>query len=232
MNSGVIYLAESDKELPEIREQVTLPDNHDYENLLEAVEVERNVELDSYSQNAQQGTIAAERVIETDDTRINEDSISEYTIEEKTVVSTDFLHFPGKFFAVSSSSGNFAIDVVNQHTGASIANSKVNIEGFIEQKLDQQIDIDPWKIGFYGKHGSIENGVVHGDSVLKDEDIGDVLDIADKNQIGLDYEYSGEQIRMFASESGYIEVYQPNDFTSSQFCEYVDNEILPVLKRE
>jgi len=58
------------------------------------------------------------------------------------------------------------------------------------------------------------------------------LDSTKKNQLGLDYEYDGTFIRMLATESGYVEVYQPNKFDTCDFSEYVKKELLPAIVPE
>jgi len=230
MKSGVIFSATSETQLPEIRKTVSLPENHKYDSLLEAIDIRRTVEVPSVEHDAQQGKIAAERVVESKEVRIDDENISEYDAETKTVVSTDFLYLQDHFLVISNKSGKFAVGVINEHTEVQVDNANIDLDQFITERIDSGAEIDPWKIGFYGKSGSVENGVVHGNSVLDDTEIGGILDMTNKNQLGLDYEYDTAPIRMFAAESGYAEMYQPNDYTSSQFAEYLVDQILPVLK--
>lgn len=232
MKSGIVYPVESDSKLSDLRENVDLPDGHEYNYLLEAIEIQRDVELDSLETDAQIGKIAVERVVESDEVQISNDHISEYTTEQKTTLATGFLYHPGNFFVIENGSGKFATEVINAHTEVTVKDATINLDQFIQQKQNQDVEIDPWKVGFYGKRGLIENGVVHGDSVLDDDEIGGVLDITEKNQLGLDYEYQNLPLRMFVAESGYVEIYQPNDFTTAQFSEYLVNEIVPVLQKK
>ncbi|QLG62215.1 hypothetical protein [Halorarum salinum] len=229
MKAGVIHIAESDTRITDFQKAVELPDGAKFDSVTEAIEVDREIGLEDNSV-VQQGKVAVERIVEVDDPRIREDGIAEYTDEEKVVQVTDFLYHPGKFFAVSSSAGNFAIEVLRNHSSISITPSNFNVDEFIERKNSSNGDANPWKIGFYDNLGSAENGVVHGDSLLHDEVVGDTLNAAKKNQIGLDYEFNSLPIRMFASETSYVEIYQPSNFSTEQYTKYVIEEIIPHLE--
>lgn len=82
-----------------------------------------------------------------------------------------------------------------------------------------------WQAGFYDRLGTAQKGVVYGEDVLDDEDIGDPLRDAQINQLGLEYEYDGDQMKITLTESGYIEVYQPSEFDSGEFATYLQNQI-------
>ena len=92
---------------------------------------------------------------------------------------------------------------------------------------EKNSDIDIWKVGFYETHKLAENGVVHGNSLLSDEDIGTVLNNSKKNQLGIDYSFNGQPVRVFIAESGYVEIYQPNNFSSMEFATYIRDQIIP-----
>jgi len=231
MKSGVIHLVDGNQSLESFRKKVPLPEGHEFDNLLEAIDVRAGPEIEGNS-GVQVGKIGAERVSEESERRITDDSISEYTVEGKNIRTTNFLYVPGRFITFSSSSGNFAIEVLREHTDLSVITSKFNIDSFLDAKQSADGEVDPWKVGFYENRGPADNGVVHGNSLFADEDVKDILAISKKNQIGLDYEYGSIPLRMFGAESGYVEVYQPSDFTTKQFTNYVLDEILPHLTPE
>lgn len=232
MKSGVLFLVEKDTKLTSTQTSVTLPETNKFDELTEAIDVRQTINLSSSATDAQKGKIAAERVVQNDNIRINDDGISELTTEKKEAMSTDFLYHPGEFFALSNSDGQFAFDVVNRIGETNILSSVIDLDRFITTKLESKVDVNPWKIGFYNKQGPADNGVVHGDALLNDNELASVLDVTEKNQLGVDYEYNSQFIRMTAAESGYVEIYRPNDFETSDFCEYISKEILPAMVPE
>jgi len=172
MKSGVLFLVETEEELDSTQTTVSLPHEHKYDSLLEAIDVKQTISLNNSSKDAQKGKIAAERIFESSEARINDNGISESPIEQKEVVSTDFLYYPGEFFVLSSSSGMFAVELVNRMSNTSILRSKIDLNQFIISKIESDVELNPWKMGFYNKKGSADNGVIHGDTLLNDNELG------------------------------------------------------------
>lgn len=138
---------------------------------------------------------------------------------------TEFLLVPGEFIVVDSGTGTFAFDLIGSHTGTKITRAHIDLQQFWETEVDGT----PWKAGFYAHQGNAETGVVYGEDVLKDEDFGGGIDKSQINQIGLDYPPEENAIKMSATESGYVEIYQPENYDEKDYAKYLQNRVVPHL---
>ncbi|MEA5387269.1 hypothetical protein VB779_09525 [Haloarculaceae archaeon H-GB11] len=170
------------------------------------------------------GRAAKEEVEEVVDYDIGDGSITERTSTETTTHYTEFVFVPGSFAIVDNSSGVFAFDLLGRETDSLIERAEIRLNSFIEDRHDES---DLWQLGFYGTGGNAEKGVVYGSGVLDDAELGSVLGISEKNQVGLDYTYAGDEVKMTVAKSGYVDVYQPSNYDSKEFVDYVADEILP-----
>jgi len=140
---------------------------------------------------------------------------------------TQVIAVPGEFVAVSSGAGEFAFDLIQETApGVSVSRARLDLTEFADQYYDAP-EVNPWQVGFYGNLGEAEKGVVYGDDVFDDSEIGDVLERTQLNQLGLRYEVLGKEVKMTMSDSGYLEVYQPSNFSSVDYANYVMGQILP-----
>ncbi len=96
----------------------------------------------------------------------------------------------------------------------------------IDAYAESRPNANPWKCGFSNAHGNIESGTVYGHDVTDDLNMGDVIDSSDKTQIGLEFEYSGTQIKMEVSGNGFVRVLEPSLRTET-FLGFVEDEIAP-----
>jgi hypothetical protein len=226
MDSGVIFtVEEGDSELSSFREEEALADELDNTSLTQAVEITREQELPDGTR-FQLGEAASQEFVEVNDVEITDENISERTVEDIETRYTRFVYLPGQFLIVGSNSGKFLSRLVNQHTELALASAKIQLNAFLEDCLSDHSDADPWKVGIEDMHGLADNGVIHGSSLLEDDSFGDLLGVSDKNQIGIDYDYDRQRVKVFLAKSGYIEVYQPQNFTTEDFVKYVRDEIL------
>jgi len=145
---------------------------------------------------------------------------------------TQFVAVPGLFIAVSSGSGTFAFDLLqSQHPGTHIERAELNLNAYADDYYTAE-GVDPWQIGFYGNIGQAEKGVVYGENVISDDDIGDVLERSQINQLGLQYEMMDYDMKVTLAESGYVEVYNPSNIETEEFAEYIADEILAYEKEQ
>lgn len=164
-------------------------------------------------------------------------SVSENVNEVKTKY-TEFVLVPGEFVAVTSGRGSFAFSMISGQTDtATIKRAGIDLNDFEESYVGEARpeSASAWQVGFYGNTGTAEKGAIYGDGVRSDPDLGKVVDRLPKNQIGLDIkEEEGEDdgIRMTATESGYVEVYQPNNYDPEDFAEFVLDHVIPHAKRK
>jgi hypothetical protein len=192
-----------------------------FDSVEHCIEVTENIELPD-GRSAQIGRAAVEDIGEEEKVQIQDGSIRQYDSPGKVTKYTTFLFVPGSFVAVGSSSGTFAFDLLSSSSGSQITTIEFDLDSFVEEHTDAE----PWKVGFYENPGRAENGVVHGEQLLQSSEVTDVLAASKKNQIGLMYESLGFEIKMYTSESGYVEIYQPSNISTDEFIQYVEQDLL------
>lgn len=170
-----------------------------------------------------EGRAAREEITNTESVELNADGISKVTERNKQTKYTEFLAVPDQFVGVDSKRGSFLFELLEGETGVSISRVQVDIDEFAAAFPDAT----PWKVGFYGHGEQAENGVVHGDNVLDDEEFGGVLAGTKKNQLGLKMSYGSREFKMTITRSGYVSVYEPSNLDSAEFAEFVVDKILP-----
>jgi len=163
------------------------------------------------------------------------DSEETWVIEEEAISSrerkftkteyTTFLSISGEIIIVGSGSGSFAFDLIGRDTETVIERANLSLGEFYRQHQEA----DYWQAGFYGKDSDAENGAIYGSNVFSDSDLGGVLEITELNQLGAQYAYGNNLIKLTLTESGYIDVYNP-DFDAKEFLIYFESEILPIVR--
>lgn len=169
------------------------------------------------------GRAATQELTTTDSVSISNRSISvssDATVETKL---TEFIAVGDEFVAVDSSAGTFAFDLLSDHVDATISRANVNLDDFWVSLNDAT----PWKVGFYGHDGPVENGVVHGESVLDDGVFGNAIADLQKNQLGVRTEIEGEEYKFMLTSSGYLDLYRPTEIESSGFATFISDRVLP-----
>lgn len=172
-----------------------------------------------------EGRAAVERPLTQERTEIDRGEIRTAETAGTETRTTEFVGVPGEFVVVGSGEGTFAFDLVGLDTGVTIERASFDLDGF----LDAHDDASPWRAGFYDSSGNAESGVLHGVDLLGDDELGGLLRQARLNQLGLDYSYDERDLKMTASESGYVEVYRPTEFDSGDFLQYLLDEVVPHL---
>lgn len=170
-----------------------------------------------------EGRAAREEMVDAEKIVLGTDAISQVTEAERTTRYTEFLAVPDEFIGVASGSGTFLFDLLEAENGVDVSRVEVDIDEFAAVFPDAT----PWKVGFYGHGEQAENGVVHGENVLEDDDLGGVLANTKKNQLGLRMDYDGREFKMAITRSGYVSVYQPSNLDSAEFAEFIVDKILP-----
>ncbi|WP_148859293.1 hypothetical protein [Natronococcus pandeyae] len=221
MNSGVIGKIHG--EFSDLESEIWTITDRDYE-LKRAVDVRDTYEL-SDSKTAYSGKVATEILKKESNAEISSQGISETAELDPVTKSSEFLAISDDFLLVENSQGTFGYDLIGKLTTAHIERARIQLEPFTDDKEIGEI----WQLGFYGTGGRAEKGVVYGNQVLDDSEFGSVLDLSNKNQIGIDFPYQDKAIKMTASESGYVEVYQPSDYKTEDFVNFFLNEIAPYV---
>jgi len=191
-------------------------------------ELERRLEIDRVFSlpsggMAFEGRAAAERLVSEREAAIEDDGIVVTEGETVTTEFTGFVGIPGEFVAVGSGAGTFAFDLVGAETNTAIERATLGLEGV----LDDHGDARPWRVGVSGDGDGGVNGTFHGRDLRASRDLPELLDGATLTQLGLAYDRDGDDLKMTASRSGYVEVYQPSSYEAEAYLEYVRDEILP-----
>lgn len=165
-------------------------------------------------------------------------SSNRVTVSEKTnVVKTQFTEFlvvPGEFAVASSGKGDFVFRLISNQTDASRLHSvEVLLDRMIEsfEQSDEYRNLAPWQVGFFGKGGDADKGILYGNSIYSDSEFGNLTRDLPKNQLGLTFEYDRDEIKMNATKSGYVRVYQPSSYDEKEFVDFVMEHILPYTQR-
>jgi hypothetical protein len=170
-----------------------------------------------------EGRAAAERAVTRETASIEGDDIA---VDETTETVTEFVSFcgvPGEFVVVENGGGTFAFDLVGQDTGTDIARATLDLDGFYDAHDPTAV----WKTGFFGGGEAATNGVFHGDDLRETHDLDGLLADARLNQLGLGYRRDGDDVKMWASRSGYVQVYRPSEYDTGDYLAYLASEVVP-----
>lgn len=146
------------------------------------------------------------------------------TQSEIDTISTDFAAVPGEFVVVESSSHEFAFDLIGRNVEALIEPIEFDLDALAKDYRDEA---EFWMGGFYDLGGSASNGVAYGDDVFSDPEIGEAVWDSQKNQLGMDFEYNSDQLRIRITESGYVQVFQPSEYGNLSFIRLIHDLLLP-----
>ncbi|MFP8955121.1 hypothetical protein ACLI4Y_00185 [Natrialbaceae archaeon A-CW3] len=220
MKAGVLGLVDGTFKVVDSFTETVSEDGHELEQCLT---IDRVFSLPG-GDMAFEGRAAIDAVVNETVTSIENGDIHVAEQEEIVTRYAEFVGVPGEFVAVSSGDGTFAFDLIGKETATDIERVSLDLDEF----FTAHADATPWKAGFFGTGQNGTNGVFHG------EDLRDNMDsiLADSrlNQIGLSYEFDGGDVKMTATRSGYVEIYQPSSFDSTQYLEYLREEIIPHLE--
>jgi hypothetical protein len=223
MKAGVIGTVEGD--FGELNSFETTVEQGDFE-LKQCIDVRRGFTLPS-GVGAYYGQAAMEQIVDEEQVQIEGGEISIYEKPQKTASYTEFLTVPGEVTVVNSGAGSFAFSMIGSETKTNIERAEINLSGFA---ADHEDDSDPWKVGFYGHMGNAENGVVHGTALLHDDELSGVLHESNLNQLGVEYPYEGQMLKVNMAESGYFEVYQPSNYESKDYLQFILDEMMQYIK--
>ncbi|WP_152419366.1 hypothetical protein [Halobiforma nitratireducens] len=223
MDSGVIGQVESGSEpVSDFTKEISI--QHElFDELSQCLNVTEDIRMPD-GRTAQFGQAAIEEISSVEETDIVDGGIDTYKKPRKIVKTTYFLHVPGNFVVASSGEGRFVFDLISREFSNSVDRIEFDIDSYIDEIYDE--GINPWKVGFYDNVGNAENGVLHGENILSDSEFEEVFKSAKKNQVGLNHSYDGKEIKNFVTESGYVEIYQPSDFSTGEFATYIEDALL------
>lgn len=224
MKSGVIGVVSG--EFEELNSEINTF-TKDGEELHEAIEI-----LDTVNSNlgkAFYGRAAVEDVTRDEGPVINDEQIEVKSYIETETKMTEFLAVSGEFVIVENGSGTFAFNLIGRQAEVLVERGRIDLDAYVDYLQKQDRDEEAWQAGFYGNGGEAEKGVVYGNNVLKDSDVGGVLDLSDLNQLGVSYSTRDHSMKITVTESGYTNVYQPSNFESEDFLNFFASELAPYV---
>lgn len=223
MKSGKLALLDSStQELQSDYIEYDLPENSPFDTVKSTLQVEDTITLND-SISCFVGRAAKEDVERVETSKVDGNGkIVESETAKKITQVTSFLLVPDAFVIVNDSSGEFLFSLLTEQTGHTAFPAEISVDGFAADHDEAEY----WKVGFEGRGDGAENGVLHGDAVLNDTEFGNIVGVTDKNQLGVDLEYRSDLLKLFLTESGYVELYQPSSFESDEFAELVLDVLL------
>ncbi|MBP1986027.1 hypothetical protein [Halolamina salifodinae] len=228
MRAGVIGLPDEDFDPIESYTETTQVDEHT--ELTACLEVRQTTERDGIT--VQTGRAAIQELDTEEQVNIDPETDNISVSERVDVVKTkytEFLLVPGSFVTVSAGSGTFAFQLISgATTSATVRRAEIDLDSFLRsyEGASRAEEAETWQVGFYGNTGNAEKGTIYGDGVFDDTELGSVVHQLPKNQIGLNIQSKEEDIKMTASKSGYVEVYQPSNYDSVEFSQFILDQVL------
>jgi hypothetical protein len=198
--------------------------SEDGRDLHSALEIDRVFSLPTGGM-AFAGRAAQETLADRSTASISADDIDVTETTRTVTTYTEFVGVPGEFVVVASGDGTIAFDLIAAETGTDIERATLDLDAFFASHGDAT----PWKCGFYSTGDDGVNGIFHGDDLRENRDLDALLSSSSLNQLGLAYDYGGDEVKMTASSSGYVELYRPAEFDDASYLAYLDAEIRPVV---
>lgn len=189
-----------------------------------------------------EGVAFRERSVEEDEYFVDDEGKirTRTTLDNIVQDYTNFVAVPAPesgshngYVLVDSSSGTFAFQMIGRQTAGRIRTAELQLGSFYldrEDTFSAQTSGGPTGVPGAGKM------TAWGSDVLDTEEVGKHLRSAAHsdvlNQLAGGYVYekdddSGHPYEVNMSESGYVEVWDPNDLTTAEFLRWVRAEVLP-----
>lgn len=222
MKSGIIGFAHGD--FGKIKDETTVIEDGETE-LLRRIEVDETLTLES-GREVQIGSVAKEERVKRQKTQITDEGIVR---AETSEIETDYAPFaaiPGEIVLLGTGAGTFGFDLIGRQVEALIERGEIDLDKFVSDYEDGSF----WQYGFYNTGLNAETGVFYGSEVSKDNSAQTFINSASANQIGLDILYGDKPVKLTMTESGYIEVYQPSDWETAEYVDFVADVVLPYIR--
>lgn len=225
MKSGVIGIIEGEPRQVESYQRTVEQDGTPLTECIEVTQTRDNV---GSGYTVQTGRAAVQSIVSEEAVQITDQGeIAVVEEGQRQTRYTEFVMVPGEFIVVDSGSGVFLFDMLRDIVGLkSVERAELDLTDF----LSEHSDSTPWQVGFYGVGSEAEKGVVYGENVLSDSHIGNTLKTSNKNQVGVNHQRGEKKVKVSLTESGYIDIYQPSNYESTDFAEYIVDEILHLNK--
>lgn len=220
MKAGIVGTVAGDFSRVEPLRKLRVKQGQELTDQIEVTGVRRT----SNGTDINEGHAAREELASAQRVTLGNDSIA---VEDDATIETNYTEFaaiPGSVVVVSSKRGQFLFDLIGEETDTSIERASIDVTGFMEQ-FD---DISPWQVGFYDATGPTQKGTLYGDDVLTDG-VADILEDATINQLGAHVALNGTSVNVSITESGYVGVYEPTDFSTIDYLSFIAEAVNPYI---
>lgn len=222
MKSGIIGFVHGD--FDRIESQTTSVEKGETE-LQRCIDVENTLTLES-GREVQVGSVAKEDRVKEERARIENGTVAS---EERINIETSYTRFvaiPGEVVILGTGGGTFGFDLIGRQVEALIERAEIDLNEFVSHHEDA----DYWQYGFYNTGLNAENGVFYGTEVEEDSNAQTFINSSVPNQVGLDFLYGDKPVKAKLAESGYVEVYQPGEWETTEYVGFVADAVLPYVR--
>lgn len=222
MKAGILGLLNSADEPISQAVGTASRDGYEYQY---CIQPDETLHPETLSKPVQTGEAALEIPEQVEEKIIDDGDIVEESRTRTRTKHTNWLLIPDEIVVVENSEGRFFFDLLSAEFNYEANRAKLDLTSMRSDYAETEL----WQAGFYDRLGTAQKGVVYGEDVLGDKDIGGPLRDAQINQLGFEYEYNGDQMKLTLTESGYIEIYLPSEFDSEEFVTYLEKEIVQYI---
>ncbi|KZX47083.1 hypothetical protein AV929_01775 [Haloarcula sp. K1] len=116
----------------------------------------------------------------------------------------------------------FAFNLIEQALNGDLSEAEFELARIVSDHPGQ------WMGGFEERSDNVRNGILYGDDIEYDGDIGTAFRNSDKNMIGPDIDYGGQTLRLRMG-SNWFQVLKPGDFTRKEYLNFLDQYLRKYL---
>lgn len=233
MQSGTLYLCDSlSTGLDEFRATIGLPEQAPVDTVSEGIDI-RDSQRTEGGVLIQSGDAAAEELVEDEVTQITDNRISNRT-EEAVSANFGTFTYSSDGTLIVEGGGSFIPQIISEHTEISAQSSKIDINSYFEflRSTHGPDDVNVWKVGFEEERTNADNGVLHGSDLMNDSELTQLLESSKKTQLGVEFQFRGERIKLYVAESGYFDIYEPTNYPDKQVIEFLQDQLIQFTKTE
>lgn len=222
--SGIIATIEDD--VGNLADHYEEWEEHDFE-LQASIEFDHQI-IDLRDNVIAKRATAAEQTLE----RVSQPSIEnngiDITEERKPVWNWTTLWVvqdaePQDFVVVKNSDGIFAFDRLEDALSTELSQARFDLESIIDDFPGQ------WVGGFEERQARVQSGMLYGDDIERDSDMGRPFMNSPKSMIGPIVDYRGDRLKLKIGQDGFVQVVAPGDYSREAYLNFIEDVMLEYL---
>jgi hypothetical protein len=171
------------------------------------------------------GTAAKQIIDDVESPSIQDGEINIRSQKETVWRWTEFwLAFNGDgpdFVLVKKHNSGFPFGLLSDALDQRVKRASFNLEDMIRDYPGQ------WTGGFGERQAKVQSGLLWGDDIEDDTEMGDPFISSSKNLIGPTIQYRGQKLKTKISSEGFVQIVDPNDYSREAFIAFVEEMVLP-----